>query len=68
MSKRLVHADHEGELLGLAGGEQALLEPPRDGIMLHRDQGTHLERGAYLGPVAPDHARLPPGAAVGRQG
>ena len=66
--KQLAHAGGEGDLLGLAGGAEAPVEGPQDRVPAARDQGAHVENGAYGGSATPDRALAPERAAVAIEG
>ena len=66
--QELAHGGGERELLGFAGGDQALVEGPEPGIVADRDQGCHVEHGAHRRPATPDRApALHPAAVAGER-
>jgi hypothetical protein len=62
--QQLVHAGGQGHLLGLAGGAQAGIEGPNDGVMAGGDERGHVEDRAHPSAPTPHDAPPPPAATL----
>jgi hypothetical protein len=51
--EQLPHARHQCHLLGFAGGEEAFIELPNDGVVSGGDQSSHVEGGPHRSPASP---------------
>src|SRR5437870_11940199 len=66
--EELAHAGREGDLLRLAGREEALIKLANYGVVTSGHQRAHVERRPNGSPSAPDEAFAPERAAVAGQG
>ena len=66
--EELAHASGQRHELGLAGGDQALVEGAQAGVGPTGGEGGHVEGGADGGAPTPDRAAAAPGAAVPIEG
>ena len=62
--EQLMHTGGQGDLLGCAAGEQALVADGEHRMVAHTDQSGPGERRADLPPPAPDGPRAAPGPAI----
>ena len=67
-NEQLAHARCEGQLLGLAGGQQTPVEVPDDWVVLASHQRPHVQDGAEPGASAPDGPFASQRAAVSVEG
>ena len=63
-----MHTRGEGDLFGLPGGDETLIEGADDGIVARGGERTHVEHGADRRAAAPDAAMAAPRAAVAGEG
>src|SRR5829696_784177 len=66
--QQLPHARYQSHLLGLAGGQKALVELPYGGIEARSDQGSHVERLSDPRPGAPHRTSASQSARVAVEG
>ena len=62
--EQLVHAGGEGYLIGLACGQEALVEGPDHGVMAAGHEGGHVQGRSDLGTPTPHRPSATQGATV----
>src|SRR5258708_23807678 len=66
--QEFAHASHQGELLGLTGGQQALVHGTYHGGVSDRGAGGHIQHRSHGGTATPDPARACPLATLTVEG